>query len=131
MRQSENRIKTSKEKVPTTFFVNQTCIDKGIPRSQSGCMAALSMKDAGVDRPFVENDGTVSFNWQRKRYVGVSDDLMKQAIVYDNDGEVKPFNFHIEDVASFDLSDVKGQRKYGAHLFQLAEERRELFQQYF
>ena len=99
--------------VPTTFVVSQRCLDEGDKESQSGCMIALAIENAGGCAPIVYGNGVCSFTYFQKgrrdspirRCVGMNKSLPPKMLDYDNDREVKPFCFSLERVKSFDIED--------------------------
>ena len=114
--------------VPTSFEVSDVHISKGVRRMWALCFGALALKEKkGLTEPSVAKEGIISFNFNGKRYTGVCDALIEKVHDYDNDREVSPFVFHIEDVKSFDIKNKKGEMEWFEYMDKLKQKRYPLY----
>ena len=107
---------------PTTFVVNQKCLEEGDKKHASRCMAAKAIEEAGGVDPFVADDGICSFIYLGKKYVGKNKSLSSKVRDFDRGKEIKPFVFTLEKVKSFDISDRESIEEYEDTLYDMINE---------
>ena len=97
----------SEENVPTSFNIDQDCIDRGgdLPWN---CMTCLAIEKSGGKAPIVYKIGAATFIWNGRKVVGTSKTIVKKIKDFIEKKELTPFCIQLENIEFFDLYDNEG-----------------------
>ena len=88
--------------VPSTFTVDQNCIDDGHSRSREKCMISLALLKEGCECPIVWENGMTEFKYKGTHYYSLPDTHLEDKIQeFDkkmNKKNIKPFAFSLDPI---------------------------------